>query len=76
MSEYTEAAHKSPSQHDVNYLLGIELKQEDADKVANCFYLYVKEIEALTKKLQLIASMCGNPDPAEACRLIIKVASL
>lgn len=27
---------------------------------------------ALTKKLNLIASMCGNPDPAEACRLILK----
>ncbi len=22
--------------------------------------------------LNLIASMCGNPDPAEACRLILK----
>ena len=25
--------------------------------------------------LNHIASMCGNPDPTEACRLIIKVAS-
>ena len=45
----------------------------------SCFGSVVKDIkkleqdnEALTKKLQLIASMCGNPDPAEACRLIIK----
>ena len=39
-------------------------------------YLEIKRLNeenaALTKKLNHIASMCGNPDPAEACRLIIK----
>lgn len=27
---------------------------------------------ALIKKLNHIGSMCGNPDPVEACRLILK----
>ena len=31
-----------------------------------------QEIERLKKKLKHIATMCGNPDAAEGCRLILK----
>ena len=54
MCDKMMAAHKSSSQHDVNYLLGLELKEEDADKVANCFYLYQKEITDLKKELESV----------------------
>jgi len=46
-----EATSKSPAQYDVNYYLGLELKQEDAEKVANGMWIFSKEIERLEKKI-------------------------
>ena len=34
-----------------------------------------EENARLLKSLERIQSMCGNPDPAEACRLILKEAA-
>jgi len=31
-----------------------------------------KEIERLLKGIEHISTMCGNPDPGDACRLILK----
>lgn len=31
-----------------------------------------KKLDSTVVGLKLIQSMCGNPDPSEACRLVIK----
>ena len=47
-------------------LLGCQLLKNEALK---------RENARLLKSLKCIQTMCGNPDPAEACRVILKEAT-
>ena len=56
------------------YVLALDVVQRDLKRAQECLAVAREEQERMRACLDRIGSMAGNPDPAEACRLILREA--